>query len=184
MFQAVLRSWRVNETRLAGLWTVPTALLLHNLEEALTLGAALPRLQAAASRLLGRPLILPTEPQYQRSLLVLTAAVVGLYVLARLWDGLAYALVVVQAVMALNVGAHVAFALLLGGYAPGLLTALLVEAPVSLYVLRRLRKGAWMTRAHWLLLPLLAAILHGPGLIALLRVAQVSTGSRASAPGP
>jgi hypothetical protein len=159
----------VKATRLAGLWVVPAALLLHNLEEALTLGAALPRLEAAASRALGRPLTLPTAPQYHRSLLVLTAAVAALYVLARLWDRLAYALVVVQAVMTLNVGAHVAFALLLRGYAPGLLTALLVEVPASLFVLRRLREGAWMSRTQWLLLPLLAGILHGPGLIALLR---------------
>ncbi len=169
----------MKRTRLAGLWTVPAALLLHNLEEALTLGPALARLQSAVARVAGRPMALPGPAQYLRALLFLTAAVVLLWVLARVWDRLAYALVVVQAVMALNVFAHVAVALLLGGYAPGLLTALLVEAPVSLYVLRRLREGAWMTRAQWLLLPLLAAVLHGPGLVALL-----STGSRASAPGP
>ncbi|HET9315089.1 MAG TPA: HXXEE domain-containing protein [Vicinamibacteria bacterium] len=156
-------------TRLAGLWAVPTALLLHDLEEALTLGPALPRLQAAATRLLARPVALPSEAQYQRALLVLTAAVAALYVLARTWDRLAYALVVMQAVMTLNVGAHVAFAVLLGGYAPGLVTALLVEAPASLYVFRRVHEGAWMSRSQWMLLPLLAAILHGPGLWAGLR---------------
>jgi hypothetical protein len=125
-----------------------------------------------ASRLLGRPLVLPTAAQYVRSLLVLTLVVAALYLLARLVDRLAYALVVVQAVMALNVGAHVAIAVLAGGYVPGLLTALLVEAPVSLYVLRRLRTGAWMTDAQWWLLPFLAVFLHGPGLIALLRGAR------------
>ena len=133
-------------TPLAGLWAVPAALLLHNLEESLTLGAALPRLEAA---------------------------VVALYVLARVWDRLAYALVVVQAVMTVNVGVHVAFAVLLGGYAPGLLTAVLVEAPASVLVLRQLRRSAWMTRTQWRLLPWLAAFLHGPGLVALLKGAGV-----------
>jgi len=147
---------------------VPAALLLHNLEEALTIGAALPRLTALWARWAGRPLTLPTEAQYQRALVVLTAAVGVLYVLARLSDRLAYALVVVQAVMTLNVGTHVIGALLLGGYAPGVVTAVLVEAPTSLFVLSRLRKGAWMSRIQWRLLPLLAVLLHGPGLIALL----------------
>ena len=156
-------------TPLAGLWAVPAALLLHNLEEALTLGAALPRLEAAAARLVGHPLSLPSAAQYQRALLVLTTAVVALYVLARVWDRLAYALVVVQAVMTVNLGVHVAFAVLLGGYAPGLLTAVLVEAPASVLVLRQLRRSAWMTRTQWRLLPWLAAFLHGPGLIALLK---------------
>jgi hypothetical protein len=155
--------------RLAGLWVVPVALLLHNLEEALTLGGALPQLEAAASRLIGRAVVLPPEAAYQRSLLVLTAAVAALYLLALAGDRLAYALVVVQSVMALNVGAHVAFALLLWGYAPGLLTALLVELPASVFVWRRLRKAAWMTAAQWWLLPFLALMLHGPGLVALLR---------------
>jgi hypothetical protein len=156
-------------TRLRGLWAVPAALLLHNLEEALTIGAALPRLQAAWSRWAGRPLTLPTEAQYERSLIALTVAVCALYLLARLSDRLAYALVVVQAVMTLNVGAHLIMAWVLGGYAPGLVTALLVEAPASLFVWSRLRQGAWMTRTQWGLLPPLAALLHGPGLIALLR---------------
>jgi hypothetical protein len=159
----------LRQTRLAGLWAVPAALALHDVEEALTLGAALPRLQAAAGQLLARPIVLPSEAQYERALIVLTAAVAALYVAARVWDRLAYALVVVQAVMALNVCAHVAFALLLGGYAPGLVTALLVEAPVSLFVLQRLRASAWMTPTQWRLLPPLAVLLHGPALLALLR---------------
>ena len=159
----------MERTRLAGLWMVPVALALHNVEEALMLGAALPRLQAAATHALAREVALPSQAQYGRALLVLTAAVAALYVAAKEWERFAYALVVVQAVMALNVGAHVAFALLLGGYAPGLATALLVEAPVSLLVLQRLRARDWMTRTQWWLLPPLALLLHGPALVALLR---------------
>jgi hypothetical protein len=154
-------------SRSRGLWLVPLALLVHNLEEALTIGAALPRLQDRWTRWAGRPVALPSDVQFQRALVVLTVAVGALYLLAWTSDRFAYALVVVQAVMALNIASHVASAVLLGGYAPGLVTALLVEAPVSALVYRRLR-GGWMTPAQWRLLLPLALLLHGPALAGLL----------------
>jgi hypothetical protein len=147
---------------------VPAALVLHNLEEALTIGDALPRLEALWARWAGHAVALPTEQEFQRALLLLTLAVGALYLAARVRDDLAYALVIVQAVMTLNVATHVIAAVLLRGYAPGVATALLVEAPTSFHVLRCVREGGWMTTRQWGLLPLLALLLHGPGLLALL----------------
>lgn len=157
---------------MSGLGIVPAALLLHNLEEALTIRGALPQMQAQVSSGLGHPVRLPSAEQYWLALGLLTLAGLGLFLLAWWRDSAAYALVVLQAVMALNVVTHVIGSVLLGGYAPGLVTALLVEAPASAVVYRRLQRAGWMTRHQWTLLPGFAVLLHGPGLLGLLAVAR------------
>ncbi len=154
--------------RLTGLAVIPVALIVHNLEEAFAIGAALPRLEATWSRLLGRPLVLPSAQQYGIALAVVTGIAFAVLLLARLWDPASYALVVIQAVMTLNVVTHVLGAVLLGGYAPGVVTAILVEAPTSVLVFHRVRDARWMSRTQWRLLPFLAVLLHGPALVALL----------------
>ena len=127
------RRWRV-------LALVPVALLLHNLEEALTMRAALPQMQGKWSAFLGRPVSLPSAHQYDVALVLITAFAFALWLAAGRWSGAATALVALQVVMAVNVLTHVAGAVLLGGYAPGLVTAVLVEAPVSVILFRRLRR--------------------------------------------
>ena len=55
-----------------------------------------------------------------------------------------------------------------GGYAPGLVTALVLNLPFSLYLLRRAIREQWLSRpARWALVPG-AILLHGPLLAALL----------------
>ena len=70
--------------------------------------------------------------------------------------------------MTLNVATHVLGAAVLGGYAPGLVTAVAVEAPTSVVVFRRWHREGSLSARQWRLLPLLAIVLHGPALIALL----------------
>jgi hypothetical protein len=54
------------------------------------------------------------------------------------------------------------------GYAPGLVTALLLNLPFSLYLLRRAARERWLDRgALWTLAPA-ALLVHGPMLSALL----------------
>ena len=154
--------------RLTGLAIVPVALLIHNLEEAFTIGAALPRLQTMLSTLLGRDLVLPSAQQYRLALSILTGIGFGVLLLARIWDQAAYALVVLQAVMTLNVVSHVVGAVLLESYVPGVVTAILVEAPTSAVVFSRLRRRKWMSTAQWRSLPLLAILLHAGVLVGLL----------------
>lgn len=154
--------------RLTGLAIIPVALLVHNLEEAYAIGAALPELEATWGRLLGHSLTLPSAQQYDYALAIVTGIAFGALLLARLWDPASYALVVLQAVMTLNVLTHVLGAVFLGGYAPGVVTAVFVEAPTSGVVFRRLRESRWMSRVQWRLLPFLAALLHGPALVGLL----------------
>jgi len=48
-----------------------------------------------------------------------------------------------------NVLTHVVGAMLLRGYAPGVITALLVEAPTSAFVFRRVRAAGWMSPGMW-----------------------------------
>jgi hypothetical protein len=78
-----------------------------------------------------------------------------------------------QATMTLNILAHVLSAALVGGYAPGVVTAILVDGPTSAIVFHRLRGARWMSPVQWCLLPFLAVLLPGPALWGLLAWARV-----------
>jgi Protein of unknown function with HXXEE motif len=158
--------------RVRGLAIIPLALLIHNLEEALTIASTLPKVQALLLRTTGVSIALPSATQFCIALMLLTAAAFALYLWCRVWDGAVYALVVLQAVMALNVIAHATSSVVLGGYAAGVVTAVLVQLPTSVLVFRRVRAAGWMSRLQWRLLPLLAVLLHGPALLLLLAGAR------------
>jgi uncharacterized protein with HXXEE motif len=154
--------------------TIAVALLVHNAEEGLTIGAAWPRLKAAADHLLGQPARLPTPSQYQVALAALTLLGFALLIAARRWPSARYTLVVLQATMALNVVVHVGAAIALAGYAPGLVTALTVQAPVSAFVFKRLRESGWLSASRSWTLFIAAALLVGPGLWLLLAWARTT----------
>jgi hypothetical protein len=75
----------------------------------------------------------------------------------------------IQATVLLNVVWHAAAAVVLfGGYAPGVVTAVLLNLPFSVYLLGRSAREHWLSaRALWALVPA-AIVLHGPLLAALL----------------
>ena len=150
--------------RIDGLAVIPAAFLLHNAEEALSIPIMLPVMQAKVTGFLGAWATVPSAEQYLVALALLTAAAVALWLLALRWDSLSYALVVLQATMAVNVLSHLGAAVLLGGYVPGIVTAVLVEAVVSVVVYRRVTRAGWMSRRQVVLLPILALVLHGPVL--------------------
>ena len=158
----------VSGKRAEGLLIVPIAFLVHNIEEAVTIGGALPKMQVWLRTWLGPSVLLPSADEYYWALGAITLASFVIWLVARRWDSVSYALVVLQAVMTLNVATHLFGALSLQGYAPGLVTALLVEAPTSVVVFRRVRRAGWMSRGQWVLLPFLVAVIHGPGLVGLL----------------
>ena len=154
------------------LWLVPVFLALHNAEEALFVPRYLP---FVLSRLPpgGQALVAPlTTGQVWAALAVVTASAF----LVTWWadrhpeSPLALWLVLlISATVLLNAIWHAAAAIVLfGGYAPGLGTALLLNLPLSIYLLRRAAAEGWLSRgARWALLPG-AIILHGPLLAALL----------------
>ena len=154
------------------LWLVPILLAVHNAEEALFFPRYLPfvlyRLPAAWQALIA-PL---TTGQVGAALAVVTAVafIVAWWSYHRPDSAVALWLVLlIQATVLLNVVWHAAAAVVLfGGYAPGVATALLVNLPFSVYLLRRAARERWLDRrALWLLAPA-AVVLHGPLLAALL----------------
>ena len=154
------------------LWLIPAALALHNLEEAVTFPRYLPLVRERVPDL-ARPLAARLDPASLRAALLwvtLLALLAAAWAVARpesrpaRWCALA-----VQAVVALNVVSHaVAAFVVMRGYTPGLATALSVNAPVSVYLLRRAWGERWISRSSWWLLLPTAVLLHGPGLIGLL----------------
>ena len=86
----------------------------------------------------------------------------------RLWVAL-----LVQAVMLLNVAWHVAALVLIRGYSPGLITAVLVNLPLSWYVLTRALRERWLGKRAFAFLIPAAVVVHGPLLGALLRATGV-----------
>ncbi len=145
-----------------GLGVIPLALLVHNAEEAAAFPSMLPFVQDRLRGVLGPWVTLPSADRYLAVLVILTLAVFALWLAALRFDSLAYGLVVWQAAMALNVLNHIGGVVFLRGYAPGVITAVLVEAPVSIVVFRRVRRARWMSRRQWRWALVWAAFLHGP----------------------
>lgn len=153
---------RSDGRRAAGLGIIPAAFLVHNVEEAVMIPPMLPVLQATLRGVLGPWATLPSAAPYVAILVILTLAVFALWLAALRHDGLAYGLVVFQATMMLNVLNHVGGAVALRGYAPGVVTALLVETVTTVVVFWRVRRGGWMSRRQWRWAAIWAGVIHGP----------------------
>lgn len=150
------------------LWLVPIFLTIHNLEEALFMPAFIEKRNASVPGRL-RELIPPvTYKQFLVSLIIITVIpyLVALFWLSRPWA--MYLLVGLQVVMLLNVCAHTLMGLLLRGYAPGLVTALVINLPFSLYLMKRAMSEQWMSRKALALMFPIGLLIHGPLLAGLM----------------
>jgi hypothetical protein len=163
-------------SRSRALWLVPACMAVHNAEEALYF----PRfLWLVLERLPETWRAVPasfTTWQVRTALGVVTLIPFGLAVWATLRPRSAIAiwlLLLVQATLLVNVLWHVGVAIfLLDGYAPGVVTAVLLNLPVSVYLLRRAVRENWVSpQAGRALLPG-ALLLHGPLLLGLALVAE------------
>jgi Protein of unknown function with HXXEE motif len=147
-------------------------LAVHNAEEALFFPRYLPFVLSRLPRgwqALAAPL---TTGQVWSALAVVTGAAfaVALWADRRPESALAlWLLLLIQTTVLLNALWHAAAAVVLfGGYAPGVVTALLLNVPFAIYLLRRAGRERWLDRqALWALLPG-AIVLHGPLLATLL----------------
>ncbi len=157
------------------LWAVPILLAFHNVEEAVTMPRYLPVVQAHVPAALRPPAGMST-PALLGVLAVVTLLPFGLAAWAdRRPDASAarWGLALVQVVAALNVAWHLGAALVLGGYSPGLLTAVLINFPFSVYFIRRAAREGWLSpRALWATVPA-AVVLQGRGVLGLLAVARL-----------
>ncbi|MGZ9100026.1 MAG: HXXEE domain-containing protein [Brevundimonas sp.] len=114
------------------------AMLLHNLEEGVTYAAT----RSEATRLvqgIWPTAQLPTPVVFQAALLALTAAVgvtLAWAATTRRDRDAWFILKLIASLLLVNVMVpHVPAAILLGGYAPGVMTAVLINLPVSLWIL-------------------------------------------------
>lgn len=158
--------------RSAALWAVAGLLALHNLEEALTVPRYLPAVRARfpAARVAAE--LAPAEVLAALAVVTVVPLAVVAWAVARprsraaLWGAL-----VLQATVLLNVAPHVAGAVALGGYAPGVATALAINLPFSVYLLRRAARERWLGRRALLALVPGAVVVHGPLLVGLVLLA-------------
>jgi hypothetical protein len=151
---------------------------LHNAEEALAfrtylprMGALLPERFASLATTLSYPVMLVALSTVSAlAFLVALAAATWPHSQLALWTLLA-----LEAVVGLNVIAHVLSALLVfHGYGPGLVTALLINAPFAIYCFRRARRERWVSTAALAAMVPAALILHGPILLGGLWLAARS----------
>lgn len=159
------------------LWLVPIFLTIHNLEEAIVMPAFLATRNAAVPGSL-RQLIPPvTYKQFLTALIIITIIpyLIALFWLSRKWA--VYVLLGFQVVMLINVFAHVMMALFLKGYAPGVATALLINLPFSVYLLRRALVEKWVSRKAAVLMFPIGLVIHGPALAGLMLLSGEIAGS-------
>ena len=163
---------RVALSRLWALWLIPIALAVHNAEEAIMFPVYLPVLRSRLPASL-QPLVAAVQPGGLRVALVWATAipfVVLLWVTLRPASlGARWCALLVQAVVAVNVVSHlVVAAVVMRGYSPGLASAVLINAPISVYLFRRAARERWLPRTAWRALWPAALLVHGPGLVGLL----------------
>jgi hypothetical protein len=159
---------------------VPAFVTLHNAEEAVAFRRVLPTIPtllpppfaAVAARL--------TYPTLLIALVVVSllnvavAIVVSRNPTAR-W-GL-WLLLVVEATMAVNAVSHALLAtIIFRGYAPGVVTALVVNIPFAVYCFRRAARENWVSRGALGATIPAALVVHGPVLAGVLWLATRASG--------
>jgi len=152
----------------------PIFTTIHNVEEALLMPAMLERRNSSVPGLFQK-LIPPIT--YKQFLIALAITTVIPYVIAGCGDLLliggraVYLLLIFQAMMLFNVLAHGMMATMMGGYAPGLATALILNLPFSIYLFRRADKEQWVNKKSLRLAFVIGGLLHTPGLTAVILIA-------------
>jgi len=118
-----------------------SAVALHNLEEGLTYSITRPLVGRVAADA-GVDLTLPSPAMFQSALGLVTFVALALLAWAARSDGnddRAWTVLrVIAAVLLVNVAVpHVPAAIWLGGYAPGVVTAVLINLPLAAWILLR-----------------------------------------------
>jgi hypothetical protein len=159
-------------------WLVMALFTLHNLEEAVAFRTYLPRVVALLPERFASPVATLSYPAMLIALATVSVVAFLVALAASTWpySPLAlWTLLTLEAVVALNVIANVLSALLVfHGYGPGLVTALVINAPFAIYCLRRARRERWVSSAAMAAVVPAALILHGPILLGGLWLASRS----------
>src|SRR6266545_938229 len=122
--------------------------MLHNLEEALTMPVYVPEVHQRLSQVLPPTVLAATQDLSWFYVALVVATVIPILVVlvattVRRSRGAAWAVVFVQSLFFVNVFVpHLPAAVVLGGYAPGVATAVGINLPYSVYFVRRsVREG-------------------------------------------
>jgi len=150
------------------LWLVPIFISVHNLEEALFMPAILERRNSSIPNFLHGLLPPITYRQFLLALFIMTAIPYLIAWFANLEEEQAgtgtLLLFSVQVMMLVNVFAHAGMAMFLGGYAPGVFTAILINLPFSVYLLHHAVRKRWVSGRSLVLIVPIGIILHAVGL--------------------
>jgi hypothetical protein len=147
------------------LWLIPFLFLLHALEEALYMRGTLEEVRTGMPKFL-RILIPPVSyEQFLISLCIITVLVFCLAYFGHLdrqrgWG--VYVVLVLQAVLFLNVFAHLIALLVVRSYTAGLVTSLAINLPFSLYIFWRLLREKWIRPLGFALLFPIAIVAYVP----------------------
>ena len=168
-------------TRRWAIWLLPLVLALHNLEEGAFFPQYVPRVLARLPPGV-RNWIGPVSLREMGVALALATVIpLGFCLWAAARPGSRTGLWLVLAMWAtllLNVAWHVAAALVLfGGYAPGVATALGVNLPLSVLVLRRAATEQWLSRRARRALVPAAVAFHLPGALGVMLLGRTLSGS-------
>jgi hypothetical protein len=153
------------------LWCVPLAMALHNLEEALGFRWLLARsaLPQAWVRLWERGPGAPSTFYLALGVIALVVLVIALLGnLANPRSRGARVLLVIQMLMGVNAFWHVLAALALGGYAPGVVTAVMLQLPLAVVLLRRAWRERWMSHRAIVLAASIVVVLHALAAVVVL----------------
>jgi len=148
---------------------IGVTLVLHTIEEYLTFPAFL----SSANRLpswLPPPGLLPNTQSLHVALVMATVLPLAVitWAILRPRKALLVSVLFLECVLLVNAGWHILAAWVTGGYAPGVITAVLINLPFGVYVLRRAVREQWIhARTAWQLLAI-ALVLHIAALGSLL----------------
>jgi|SRR5208283_975300 len=156
-------------SRNAVLALIGVTLMLHTAEEYLTF----PGFLSSASRLPGwlpPPSVLHNSQELHLSLVIATVLPLAIiaWAILRPLKALLISVLLLESILLVNAGWHIFAALVRGGYAPGVMTAVLINLPFGIYVLRRAVTEQWIrARTAWQLIGI-ALVLHIVSLGSLL----------------
>ena len=165
-------------TRRTVVGLMPIILALHNAEEAVAFQRMWPRIAA----LLPQPFasaeagLSPSAMVQALAVLSLLGCVLAAGILRRpQWKTGWWLLLALESAMAINVIVHLVSAVfVLRGYAPGLVTALVLNAPFAWYCLARARREGWVSERAWRATLVGGVVLHGPVLLGALWLTSLS----------
>jgi hypothetical protein len=136
---------------------IGVTLVLHTTEEYPTFPAYL----SSASRLLPPPRLLQNPQNLHLALALVTVLPLAIaWAILRPRKALLVSVLFLECVLLVNAGWHIFAAWVIGGYAPGVLTAVLINLPFGVYVLRKAVREQWIpVRTAWQLIGV-ALVLH------------------------